>query len=455
MLLEKGCKLQKVDNYFSDNHSEPIENQVSQSSIPLDNSKGLDGASPQNARHDNNPNQFLQNQRNPYGQRGARGQNPGYQANPFPQNPNITRNNPAIAGNENIYQGANGTNGLPPNSQRLTPNLKDLRNTLPIGAQRDNTNNSNDPSQRQDGDAIEGETRTDLTKRQMRELADSLLGSPSPLPKSNSDPTVIPQQAERRNIFKENPNVYYFNGESLSRPLHLPKEIKRKRWIFVAIAVVIACLMLFFYFDQIISAPAKTQQEIQDVLSQDIKTNPPDLLKILGWSDKKIKSSLTKAASKGGYGIIDITDERVSSNEIDLVKIPAGLTVEEGAEMYARGLSNLSAIDLIKLLYGGWDLNVDRTQNINISLHYADFKSHTPKTAIAQAIASESLSRGTTSESGEDDGFGNEYSSGSIMINGSDYAWTVSSTYLTDVYSVSGIPENATYVGVRLIKKIS
>lgn len=292
-----------------------------------------------------------------------------------------------------------------------------------------------------------------VTREQIHDTSNSLL---VPIPPTLAvEQKAFPQQIERRNIFKENPNVYYLNGESLSRPLTLPKEIKTRRWIFVGIAVLIASLLLFLYFDQIVSAPVKVEAQMNELLSQDNPINPPDLLKLLDKSDKKIKSSLIAVADKNDYSIIDITDKADSKNEMSLMKIPSGLTDEEGKELYSKGLNNLNAIQLVSLLYGGWDLNVNRTSGLNISLHYADFKSTTPTKAIAQAIAAEGLSRGTTSESGDDDGFGNAYSSGSIMIKGVDYAWTVSSTYLKNVYSANGIPDNATYVGIRVIKKLA
>lgn len=289
-------------------------------------------------------------------------------------------------------------------------------------------------------------------RRQIQGIANSLLGSPSPT--FTVETGVMPQQIERRNIFKENPNVYYLNGESLTRPISLPKDIKKKRWIFVVLAILIASFMLFLYFDQIVGAPARAETQMHELLARDTATNPPDLIKLLDRSDKKIKSSLKSVANKNDYSIIDITDEVDKDKEMTLMKIPSGLTEDEGKELISKGLSNLDALQLVSLLDGGWDLNVDRTSGLNISLHYADFKSTTPTKAIAIAIASEGLSRGTTTNSGDDDGFGNAYSSGSIMIKGVDYAWTVSSTYLKNVYSAYGIPDNATYVGIRIIKKV-
>lgn len=398
------------------------------------------------------------------------------QSNPIQPNQSNSLNfqpGPHHSRHLNASQNLNSPNSanLPAHSQNLNAQVSKSQNlSTQIGAQsinlqRSDVQNQSSPLNRTPeksliGDesnipannkASENDKNNSATRKQIQDIANSLLGSPSPA--LTVEPGVIPQQIERRNIFKENPNVYYLNGESLLRPLNLPKEIKRKRWIFVIVAVLIASLMLFLYFDQIVGAPARAETQMHELLARDTPTNPPDLLKLLDKSNKKIKSSLNSVASKNDYSIIDITNEADKDNEMTLMKIPSSLTEEEGFELISKGLSNLDALQLVSLLDGGWDLNVDRTSGLNISLHYADFKSTTPTKAIAIAIASEGLSRGSTTNSGDDDGFGNAYSSGSIMIKGVDYAWTVSSTYLKNVYSAYGIPDNATYVGIRIIKK--
>ncbi len=280
---------------------------------------------------------------------------------------------------------------------------------------------------------------------------EDLFAKPSE-PKSKPSPRSHTRQYGRRNPFKVNPNVCYLNGQSLSRPLDVPRDILSKRWIFVAIAAVIACVILYFYFAFVVSAPQQQEKELTQILTQDLSTNPPDILDMLTLTDKKIKKSLKSTAKEGGYTIIDITSEKAKDTDMHLVKLPVGVSEEEGTAAYSEGLKKLDVINLAKILNSGWDLDVDRSQGLNISLHYADFKSSSPTEAIYQAIATEGLSRGTTSDSGEDN-YGNFYSSGSIMINSIDYAWTVSSTYLKDIYSVSGIPDSATYVGIRIIKQ--
>ena len=52
----------------------------------------------------------------------------------------------------------------------------------------------------------------------------------------------------------------------------------------------------------------------------------------------------------------------------------------------------------------------------------------------------------TASETAVDEA-GNTFRTGSIDVNGTTYSWRVSAIALSEVYSISGLPESATYVG--------
>lgn len=431
---------------FQGKHSRPSAPIQSPNSRSFDVNVNKNGSSMSSPRHSQN----LQQERFPIPAHSADLTNRASHA--MPQKANMIDSQQSIPSSASVA----------PNEQRRDSNdvrSQDLgqESTRSYGARAKGTPSST--SQPHEGatekhrGAPQNKNEDPASRMQIREMANSLLGKQPQGP--TVDSSVFSQQIERRSIFKENPNVYYMNGESLSRPLSIPPDIRKKRWIFVAIAFIIACLMLFFYFDHVINAPARAEEQMQELLAREVSTNPPDMLKMLSRTDKKIKSSLESTAKKGGYEIVDMTDPNSSSTDMNLVKLPPGVSKEEAAVLYAQGLNNLTALQAVTLLDGAWDLDVDRSQGLNISLHYADFKSSSLTTAIAQAIASEGLTRGKTNESGDDDGFGNAYSSGTIMIKNVDYDWTVSATHLKEVYSVYGMPENATYVGIRIIKKPS
>ena len=45
---------------------------------------------------------------------------------------------------------------------------------------------------------------------------------------------------------------------------------------------------------------------------------------------------------------------------------------------------------------------------------------------------------------------GNNYSKGSIEIDGHPCTWSIHAIPLSDMYSISGLPEDACYVGIRI-----
>ena len=54
-----------------------------------------------------------------------------------------------------------------------------------------------------------------------------------------------------------------------------------------------------------------------------------------------------------------------------------------------------------------------------------------------------------TVESGVDDA-GNTFQTGTIDVDGTTYAWRVSAIALSSVYDITGLPDTAVYVGVRM-----
>ena len=82
-------------------------------------------------------------------------------------------------------------------------------------------------------------------------------------------------------------------------------------------------------------------------------------------------------------------------------------------------------------------------------LRYTDFSSGGIEAAVEAAIAAEGFDASTASETAVDEA-GNTYRTGSVDVNGTTYTWRVSAIALSEVYSISGLPESATYVGVRM-----
>lgn len=260
---------------------------------------------------------------------------------------------------------------------------------------------------------------------------------------SSSQPATPHQQ------FCENPRVIYPNGDSLSRPLTIPDSARTGIVVLVIAACVIAAGMLWAYFDATTNEPKRQQALLEEQLGKEVSLDLPSLLTLVELDDASIDEQLKSA----GYTLFE--RKPVGSGDVyEVVKLPDDMSLVDAGALYATGINKLTATQAVSLLNGSWDLSVDRKSNLNISLHYADFKSGSLETAISNAIAAENLERGGISDSGEDDGFGNAYSTGTVMISGDSYSWTVSAIPLLQVYSLAGIPDDAVYVGIR-IKSLS
>lgn len=84
-------------------------------------------------------------------------------------------------------------------------------------------------------------------------------------------------------------------------------------------------------------------------------------------------------------------------------------------------------------------------------VRYADFASGTADVAIQSAKEAEGLSDIQATDAGVDDS-GNTYQAGIVEVNGETYNWRVSVIALSEVYEVSGLPQNALFVGIRFTK---
>lgn len=272
------------------------------------------------------------------------------------------------------------------------------------------------------------------------------------IPAEKEDANTSPIEAaspttniKQHQLFKENPNIHYMNGESLSRPMTLPQSAKIGVGIIVALAVIIGTVLFFLYFDKIAIDPAKEQAKIEQNLSKEVSLDLPPMLSLLEMDDAGIDATLKET------GATFFEKSPVGSGEdYSIVKLPAELSLVDAAAYYAQGVSNLTAAQAIELLNGSWVFDSSRSNGVNMALHYADFKSGNLDNAISNAIAEEELDRGHVTDSGDNDGYGNQFTTGTIMINGTSYSWTVSAVPLSKVYSQTGMPEDAAYVGIRI-----
>ncbi len=93
----------------------------------------------------------------------------------------------------------------------------------------------------------------------------------------------------------ENENVHYLNVEALTRPLEIPTKVKRGMIVALAIATIVGAMMLFAYFDGVVNAPAREKEQMQQMLSEEIALELPDLASLAQLDDATIMSALQSA----------------------------------------------------------------------------------------------------------------------------------------------------------------
>lgn len=236
--------------------------------------------------------------------------------------------------------------------------------------------------------------------------------------------------------------VRYLDASSLLRPSALSRKQLALVAALVAAAAVIGGTFLFNVIDSVVRAPEREEAAIQENLTRDVALDLPQLTAYASSSDADILQSFADA----GFATYEISADE---NGFDVLKLPTDVSVEQAGLMYVQGISNLSATDASLLLNGSWRMTVDRTSGTDMRVRYADFTSGSVDAAVAAAIEAEGLGGSTMGESGTDDS-GNTFQAGNVEVGGETYSWRVSAIALSSVYDISGLPEAAIYVGVRL-----
>lgn len=245
---------------------------------------------------------------------------------------------------------------------------------------------------------------------------------------------------------RETGPVRHLDGSGLERPLTVPMPLRAIMALFVVAAAIIGAIFLFNVYDSFVNAPVREAEATQQNLTREIDLGLPILKDVIQTDD----ATLLQIFSDVGYTLYSLTATDGSDGAgFDVIKLPADVSLVDAGLMYSRGVSNLSSADASLLLNGSWRMTVGRSASVDMNVRFADFTSPDVSTAVQNAIVAEGLAETITGEMGVDDA-GNTYQTGQIEINGILYQWRVSACLLSDVYSVDGLPESASYVGIRM-----
>ncbi len=244
---------------------------------------------------------------------------------------------------------------------------------------------------------------------------------------------------------KEGP-VIYLDGSALKRPITMPKQARIITLVLVVCAIVIGVKIGSDAIGTVAGNNATNKAALEENLTRQVSYNIPAVSTLVGSDNETILADFESQ----GLTIYNQTAEGEAG--LDVVKLPADMTLAEAATMYAKGVSSLSAADAARLLNGSWTLSIDRSDSgQSIAIKYADFTASSLEAAISSAIAQAGFDASTTPSDGTGvDDMGNTYQTGTIDIDGTTYSWRVSATELSNKYSISGLPDSAVFVGIRL-----
>ena len=249
----------------------------------------------------------------------------------------------------------------------------------------------------------------------------------------------------RRDYTNVKGDVAYLDSSPLTRPFEMPRT---QRIIAIVIIAAAAVIGLLFLNNTVLQSMRETAQA-EEALAANLSRQPsietsPTMSQVILLSDEEIRAKFQEA----GYTVYDASDPNDPTSMV-LYKLPSDVGVEEAAGMYAKGIGSLSAVQASKLLVGSWYFNSDRNGWTSMVTRYADFTTADPKVAVQNAMTKQGFQADSVTESGEDDS-GNTYSSGTVDVDGTMCNWKVSALPLDEMYKVTGLPEDACYVGVRI-----
>jgi hypothetical protein len=219
--------------------------------------------------------------------------------------------------------------------------------------------------------------------------------------------------------------------------------------IAVIIALIAGGILIYKAADALYFSVEKGEQQTQANLNRSIDYGFPTLVDVYNYSDTDLLSYLQDTC---GYSLYFYSSEGdYPDGGFDVLKIPSDVTADEANELLYNGISKLDKVEASKILNGSYRFTVDFSSYTDMRIRYADFASSSITDAIDKAQASQKLNdeNSTVSEDGVDT-YGNTYRTGSYTKESTNIEWRISAISLSDIYDISGLPEDAIYVSVRI-----
>ncbi len=239
--------------------------------------------------------------------------------------------------------------------------------------------------------------------------------------------------------------IRYYDGQSLSRPLEMPRKKIIAALIFVVAALLLAAYLFFVVFRPFFTEENNSEKTAQNIAA-DVSYQIPAAVEYSLLSRDEILEKMNAS----GLPFIDLTDEAAAANGgLDLFRLPDGVDIVTAGALYAKGIDTLSSADAAKFLNGSWRLTLTTEGSYNLRIRYALLDSTDPSAAVFEAMSACGLDGAEVISEGVDES-GNTYKTGEMETDRGVFNWRVAACPLNEVYDIEGLPSSASYVVIRL-----
>lgn len=246
---------------------------------------------------------------------------------------------------------------------------------------------------------------------------------------------------------KQNGPTTHLAATGLERPLELPVNDQRKLLPVFIVAILLAAAVIVAYNMAVMGDSQRTQERVAEAIDRGVSLDLPVLENYAGKSNEEMMQTF----KSDGYTIFNNSnDEDRNVDGFDVFKLASDVDPETAAGAYAEGLENLGPVETARYLAGSWRFLVSRVNNPEIRLRYADFDATDAKSAIQAAVDAQGFEDADISTIALDT-MGNSNISGSFKKDKVTYTYTISACDLSQVYDIDGAPENAQFVGIRVV----
>lgn len=223
------------------------------------------------------------------------------------------------------------------------------------------------------------------------------------------------------------------------------------RIIFFVVILCIAIALCFYVLWNVssvfIEEDSLSETPIDQVLiTTDYEFPPAESISLL--SSNEI---LTYLDEQGISYYNNTNSNQAEAGGLDVFKLPPTIDAMTTAALLAQGVDNLTASEAIALLNGSWRISLASEDNYDLRVRFASFETHSDSDAILQAADDFNLTDTRTTDPAVDAN-GNTFIEGELVNNGETVQWKLSACPLVDIYDVTDIPEDASFVVLRIYK---